>query len=77
MKKDLKLQRKGYGIRWLKDETTGEIYIVDEYPANQRDRYSAKYAVSSEYGSFIGKARTLKGAKEIIRLQRGKLRDVS
>ena len=80
-KKNLKLrgQSKELEVRFYTDEKTGEKFVVDKYPENQTDRYSAHYAVSDDYGKFIGKTRTLKGAKELIVEQRNKkkMKDVS
>lgn len=44
-----------------------EEFEIEEYPPSQRNKDSAKYAVSVRYGNFIGKTRTLAGAKRLIK----------
>ena len=69
LKTKLRIKSKAFGNTYdVVDEKTGEEFTINEYP--ERDRHprseTAKYAVHEKYGSFIGKTKTLKGAKKLI-----------
>jgi hypothetical protein len=69
LKTKLRIKSKTWGNTYdVIDEKTGQEFTINEYP--ERDRHpraeTAKYAVHEKYGDFLGKTKTLHGAKRII-----------
>lgn len=52
----------------IRDALTGHAYVLDQYPSWERHRKdSASWAISEQYGDFIGKFRTKAGALEHLK----------